>query len=103
MIASFAQESFDGFIMWGYKGGPGERFVMYDDNWNEKPGLTIWQDLIYNKWWTSESGSTSQDGSFATRGFYGDYDITVTADGKTKTVSVPCHKNNDNTITITLD
>lgn len=104
MIASFAQESFDGFIMWGYKGGTGERFVMYDDNWNEKPGLTIWQDLIYNKWWTDESGSTSQDGSFKTRGFYGDYDITVTTeDGRTKTVSVPCHKNNDNTITITMD
>lgn len=103
LIASFAQESVDGFIMWGYKGGTGGRYVMYDDNWNEKPGLSVWQDLIYNKWWTSESGSTSQDGSFATRGFYGDYDITVTADGKTKTVSVPCHKNNDNTITITLD
>ena len=104
LIASFAQESVDGFIMWGYKGGPGGRYVMYDNNWNEKPGLNAWQDLIYNKWWTQESGTTSADGSFSTRGYYGDYDITVTTkDGKTKTVSVPCYKGNDNTITITLD
>ena len=104
LIASFAQESVDGFILWGFKGGPDSKYVLYDDDWNEKPGLKEWQDLVYNKWWTQESGTTSSDGSFSTRGFYGDYDITVTtADGKTKKVSVPCRKGSDNTITITLD
>ena len=104
LIATFAQESADGFVLWGYKGGLGDRYVLYDNNWNEKPGLNAWQDLIYNKWWTNESGTTSAAGLFTTSGFYGDYDITVTTkDGKTKTVSVPCHKGYDNIITITMD
>jgi GH35 family endo-1,4-beta-xylanase len=103
LITAFSHEAVDGFIMWGFKGGSDNRYVFYDSEWNEKPGLSAWQDLIYNKWWTEEAGTTDANGTFATRGFYGDYDITVTANGKTKTVSVPCYKGNDNTIVITLD
>ena len=89
--------------MWGFKGGTGDRYVLYDKDWNAKPALTSWQDLIYNKWWTNESGTTNANGEFALRGFYGDYDITASANGKTKTVSASCHKGSDNTIVITLD
>ena len=49
------------------------------------------------------SGKTNAEGKYNLRGFYGDYEITAEKDGKTKTVSVPCRKGNDNTITIVLD
>ncbi|MBE7054374.1 MAG: hypothetical protein E7391_08945 [Ruminococcaceae bacterium] len=103
LITAFSHEAVDGFIMWGFKGGTNNKYVLYDNDWNEKKGLEAWQDLIYNKWWTDESGTTDANGTFATRGFYGDYDITVTVNGVSKTVSVPCHKGNDNLVTITLD
>ena len=48
-------------------------------------------------------GVTDANGEYATRGYYGDYDITVSAHGKTKTVSAPCYKGNNNTIVITLE
>ncbi|MBR5518489.1 MAG: hypothetical protein IKV86_05610, partial [Clostridia bacterium] len=60
-------------------------------------------DLVYNKWWTEETGVTNENGEFKTRGFFGDYDITVTLNGISKTVSTSCYKGNDNTITIVID
>ena len=45
-------------------------------------------------------GVTDANGEYATRGYYGDYDITVSAHGKTKTVSAPCYKGNNNAQTI---
>ena len=101
MITAFSHEAVDGFIMWGFRGQ--DKYILYDNDYNPRPSLAVWQDLIYNKWWTQEAGTTDANGTFTTRGYYGDYDITVTANGKTKTVSTPCYKGNDNTIVITLD
>ena len=38
-------------------------------------------DLVRRAWWTNAAGRTDGDGTFRTRGFYGDY--AVTANGKT--------------------
>ncbi len=104
MITAFSHEAMDGFIMWGFKSrADANRYVLVDQDYNPKPALEQWADLIYNKWWTREAGKTDANGQYSVRGYYGDYDITVTANGQTKTVSVPCYKGNDNTITVTLD
>ena len=103
MIAAFSIENMDGFVMWGYAGGNNDSKVLYDENFNPRTALSVWQDLVYNKWWTRESGKTSSDGKYSVSGFYGDYDVTASANGKTKTVSASFHKGQDNTITITLD
>ena len=89
--------------MWGYAGGNNDSKVLYAENFNPRTALSVWQDLVYNKWWTRESGKTSSDGKYSVSGFYGDYDVTASANGKTKTVSASFHKGQDNTITITLD
>lgn len=39
-----------------------------------------------DRWWTNEEGRTGADGTFACRGFLGDYELTVTAGGKMLTV-----------------
>ncbi len=104
MITSFAHEAMDGFYIWQFRAYKGNnKRIFYDENGNAKPAMEVWQDLIYNKWWTNESGKTGADGVFSARGFYGDYDVSVTANGKTKKVSVPLYKNGDNTVTVTLD
>ena len=61
-------------------------------------------DLVYNKWWTKDAKAvTDAQGKATVRGFYGDYDITVSANGKSKTVSAPLYKANNNVIEIVLN
>jgi hypothetical protein len=45
-------------------------------------------DLVRGEWWTDVTGATGDDGSFATRGFLGDYRIAVTVGGKDKATDV---------------
>ena len=101
LIAAFSHEAVDGFVMWGFAGSS---YVLYDyEMKNAKPALSVWQDLIYNKWWTNEEGNTGNDGSLSIRGFYGDYDITVTgADGKTVKQTAHFSKDSSNTVEIVL-
>ncbi len=51
-----------------------------------KPSGKAWTDLVCGDWWTTSEGKTGKAGEYSTRGFLGDYEITVTANGKTKTV-----------------
>ena len=76
---------------------------LYDEDWNLKKGGQAYQDLLYNKWWTNEAGATGADGMYGFRGFYGDYDVTVEANGQSKTVMVAFHKGYDNILEITMD
>ncbi|MFZ4765820.1 MAG: hypothetical protein ACOYMN_12785 [Roseimicrobium sp.] len=45
----------------------------------------MWVELITKAWWTKAEGQTAADGTYATRGFYGDYDVTITHQGQSKT------------------
>ncbi len=77
--------------------------LLCDHHYNLKPSGKVYQDLVYNKWWTRESGKTDKNGSFSTRGFYGDYTVKVTKDGQTTAVDVPFRKGTDNKLELTLD
>jgi len=104
MIISFSHEKMDGFFMWGWKGGGKDnKYPLYDGDGQPKEGLAIWQDLLYNKWWTKENGKTNANGEFNVRGYYGDYDVTVNVNGTSKKVSAPFYKDKNNTLIITLD
>jgi hypothetical protein len=41
---------------------------------------------VTKKWWTNTTVDTAADGTAHTRGFLGDYEITVAHGGVTKTV-----------------
>ena len=75
---------------------------LFDADWNLKPSGEQYLDLVYNQWWTQESGTTAADGKYSTRAYYGTYDITVTVNGKTvtKTVSMPKGSSGDFTIVV---
>ena len=105
MILAFSQPNMTGFTTWGFWSGShtNNNAPIFNEDWSLKESGRQFIDLVYNKWWTNESGLTGSDGKCTVRGYYGDYDITVTAEGKTKTVSVPCYKGANNNITIVLD
>ncbi|MBE7052922.1 MAG: hypothetical protein E7391_01425 [Ruminococcaceae bacterium] len=105
LITMFSHELVEGIYMWGcYDGTHWQKISpVYDENWNIKPSGEQFIDLFYNKFWTRENGKTNSDGQYSLRGFYGDYEITASKGGKTKTVNAICRKGNDNTVTIILD
>ena len=104
LIACFSCEAVEGFYMWGFtdsihwlKNAP-----IYKSDWSLKYSGQQYIDLVYNKWWTRESGATDKNGEYALRAYYGDYDITVEKDGIRETVSAKLSKGKDGEIVITL-
>jgi hypothetical protein len=59
---------------------------MYRLNWKPKPNAKAYRDLVFHQWWTDEQRTTDAKGACAVRGFLGQYEITVEADGKTKII-----------------
>ena len=106
IIAAYAEENMDGFLFWGYWDGSNFKphSPFYDKEFNLKPAGKVFQDLFYNKWWTKDAkAKTDSEGKASVKGYYGDYDVTVTYNGKTKTVSCAYHKGYENILEITLD
>lgn len=75
----FSHESTDGFLMWGFWDGAhwqGNAPLYYED-WTLKPAGEAFIGLVFDEWWTEESGHTDAAGNFALRGFKGDYRISI--------------------------
>ncbi len=106
LITAFAEDDMTGFIYWGF--WDGANFMafspFFDADWNLKPAGKQYIDLVYNKWWTRDAKATTDANGKATiRGYYGDYDVTVNANGKTQTAMVAYHKGYENVLEITLN
>jgi GH35 family endo-1,4-beta-xylanase len=94
MTAAFSNPSVKAFVMWGFWEGSHwrPRGAMLRRDWSLKPNGEVYKDLVFKRWWTNAEGKTGSQGTFATRGFLGDYDIEVKAGGKSKTVRVSLPK-----------
>ena len=86
LTVCFSHPAIKGFLMWGFWEGAHWEPVaaMIRRDWSTKPNYAVWNDLLYNQWWSDFRGTTGADGVFRTRGFLGDYDIEVTVNGQTK-------------------
>ncbi len=84
MILCFSHPSVVGIQLWGFWENAHWRptAAMYRADWSEKPSARVYQSLVLDQWRTHLTGATSADGTYATRGFYGDYVVTVDADGR---------------------
>jgi GH35 family endo-1,4-beta-xylanase len=100
----FSHPSFNCFTMWRFWDGKPEKreSVVYANDWTMRPSGKAYQDLVFNQWWTKETGKTDAAGQFATRGFLGDYEVTVSRDGKTQTARATLLKDQPNTVEIIL-
>lgn len=82
----FSHPATDGFVLWGFKDGPGgfKQFAtLYDENWQLTPCGQVWRDLVFGKWWTKEEVRTSEAGQAEVRGFRGEYEVTAKLGGST--------------------
>jgi endo-1,4-beta-xylanase len=95
VTVAFSTQGVDSFLMWGF--WEGQHWLpdaaLYRQDWSIKPNGQVFKDLIFKTWWTNVSGQSDSSGSYSTRGFLGDYDVTVTANGKTVTQKLKLQKN----------
>jgi hypothetical protein len=91
--------------MWGFFSGAhwNTNAPVFNADWTLKESGKQYIDLVYNKWRTRLRGTTGVDGSFSARAYYGDYDVSVNAGGKIKTVEAHWYKGRNNTIAVVLD
>mgnify|MGYP000353819135 CR=1 FL=1 len=81
---AFSHPAVDDFLVWGFWDGRHwqDDAPFFTQEWEEKPALSEYRSLVFDEWWTEESGSTDGDGSFATTGFKGAYEVIATIDGE---------------------
>jgi GH35 family endo-1,4-beta-xylanase len=85
---AFSHPSVQGIFMWGFWEGAhwkGRDAAMVNYDWTLNQAGNRFEALM-EEWTTKASGSTDETGSFYLRGFYGEYEITLTVPGKGKTV-----------------
>ena len=84
----FSHPSVVAVLTWGFWENSHWRpnAAYYRKDWSVTPAGQAWLDLVTRKWWTNVTLETAAAGTAHTRGFLGDYEITVTYNGVTKTV-----------------
>lgn len=82
----FAHPAVEGILMWGFWEGANWIPVssLYKRDWSPTPAAEAYQQLIFKEWWTQESGTIGNDGSYSLPAFYGKYKVTV--NGKSREV-----------------
>lgn len=88
LTINFSHPSVSGFTMWGFWDGAhwkGNAPIFYKDFSLKKSG-EMYKRLVFGDWWTNASGAADQGGRYTVRGFKGEYEITVTHQGKTRTI-----------------
>jgi len=104
LIICLANEHFNAFNLWGFKSSKTSSKCFMDANYNLKPAGKALIDVIYNKCYTHDAKAvTNEDGAATVRGFYGNYDVTVEANGKVKKAMVAFHKGYENVLEINID
>lgn len=85
VTAMFSHPAVDGVLVWGFWANRHwrGRAAMFRADWSPRPQADSWRELIYDRWWTRETGRSGDDGAASFRGFKGDYDVVVTHAGKT--------------------
>jgi GH35 family endo-1,4-beta-xylanase len=84
----FSHPSVTAILTWGFWENSHWRpsAAYYRGDWSVTPAGQAWLDLVTKAWWTNASLTTGADGAARTRGFLGDYAVTVSRGGVTKTV-----------------
>jgi endo-1,4-beta-xylanase len=87
LIIAFSHPQVENFIMWGFWDGDqwhGDA-PLYNMDWSLKPAGQAFLDTVFNEWWTDSTQTADYRGRAAVRGFLGDYEITASYAGVTKT------------------
>jgi endo-1,4-beta-xylanase len=73
----FAHPAVEGILMWGFWEGAHwrPRAALWKRDWSETPAAQAYRDLVFNRWWTQETGRADSTGTFRIRAFYGKYSV----------------------------
>lgn len=104
IITAFSHPAVECITQWGFweknHWKPNRATVRKD--WTLKPAGKVYEDLVFNQFWTETKGQTGADGKFKTRGFLGDYEITAEHSGVSMTIKAVI-KRGKNEVEIKLD
>jgi endo-1,4-beta-xylanase len=105
LTMAFSDPQITGVGTWGMweKNIWNPQAALFRADWSAKPNGAVWEDLFNKQWTTHATGSTAADGSYGTRGYLGDYVVTVNANGATEKVHVSMPANTGKTITVVAD
>lgn len=100
LIITYSHPKAIAFHLWGFTdlnhnlgNGP-----FYDYFYTPRPALQYWKDLVLGEWFTQTSATSDANGKAAMRGHRGEYDITVTANGKTAKTTLKVTDKGENTV-----
>ncbi|RDZ51337.1 hypothetical protein C5C07_17275 [Haloferax sp. Atlit-4N] len=65
-----------------------DRAAFFREDWSTRPVHDVYKELVFDRWWTEESGETDSVGSYELRGFKGEYIVQAIVDDKTRTATV---------------
>lgn len=104
LTVAFSYPAIEGIVLWGFWAGAHWRpeASLFAKDWSLRPIGQAWQEMVFHRWWTDETLLTHANGCCTTRGFLGDYLITVEANGSSKTVPLSLQQPGTD-ITITLN
>ena len=87
LTVSFSHPDINGIILWGFWENQHWRpnAALFRKDWTIKPNGQVWKDLVLKKWKTNTDGTSAADGTYSTRAFLGDYEITITSNNHTQT------------------
>lgn len=94
LTIAFSHPSITEITQWGFWEGNHwkPRAALWRRDWSIKPAGEAYRNLVFKQWWTDAQGTTDAQGDYRTRGFLGDYEVTVTANGRSKTVPMTLAK-----------
>jgi len=75
----FANPAVEGILMWGFWERANWIPVssLYKHDWSPTPAVETYQNLIFDEWWTQDSGTADSIGMLSIPAFYGKYRVTV--------------------------
>lgn len=88
LTVAFSHPSVEAILCWGFWENSHWRpkGAYFRSDWSIKPAGQAWIDQTTKIWWTNERGKSDDKGRFETRGFLGDYEITVRYGNHVRTV-----------------
>ncbi len=100
----FSHPATVGVQNWGFWEGAhwNPNAAMYTLDWQEKPNAVAWKNTIYEQWWNNFNGTSNTAGEFSSRGFYGTYELTITAGNNVLAQEVTLTKGANNTFTVNM-
>ena len=85
LIMAYSHPAYSAVMLWVFWEGAGWKpeTALWRNDWSEKPNAKVWRDLVWNRWLTKSSGTTSTTGQYTVRGHRGLYEVTIES-GKKK-------------------